>query len=112
MTDIPGTGKLSKEIEKKKIDNITPLAVVNVNELKKPKVEKPTPEDNLWHNQFKYWLFFGFAAGALFLLLALINFRFLILAPLGPLVAAVTWKVSKIIRRYDEKTKNFFKQSS
>ncbi|OGM20868.1 hypothetical protein A2714_00395 [Candidatus Woesebacteria bacterium RIFCSPHIGHO2_01_FULL_38_9] len=109
MTDIPGTGKPSFEVEKKKMGSITPMAVVNVNEMKKPKAEKPMPNDYLWYNQFKYWLFFGILFGAVFLLLALLNLRFLILAPLGPLVAVVSWKVSRIVRRYDEKTKNFFK---
>lgn len=108
MTDIPGTGKLSSDSEQKETAQV--ISAVNVRELKRIKKEGPRPqEDLLWYNKLSFWILFGVAASGLVSLLAFINLRFLLLAPLGPTIAVCAWYVRKIVTRYEEKTKGFLK---
>lgn len=109
MTDIPGTGKLTSDIEKEKQD-MPPeiLSTVNVQQLKKKDWQKEAPEDKIWYNTLWAWIAFGILGGLVFILLSFFNKNFLILSPVGPVASTVAWFIKRVVRRIqDPKSKIF-----
>ncbi|KKQ51586.1 hypothetical protein A2865_01525 [Candidatus Woesebacteria bacterium RIFCSPHIGHO2_01_FULL_39_17] len=106
MTLIPEREELPSEAEKSSI-----LSIVNVSEIKKSKLEKPKEEDSYWYNKAWAWILFGSFIGLIFVILALINVKFLILIPLGPVIGFLSWYIRRVVRSYDDKTKGFFRRS-
>ena len=119
MTHIPGTGITSNQMEKEstfseqkgKDTPSTILSVVNVRELKKPKLERPNEEGAYWYNKAWVWVLFGGFTSLFFVILALINIRFLFLIPLGPIIGLFSWGIRKYVRKYDDATKGLFRHS-
>ena len=110
MTDIPGTGKISQPEPHKitKTESTNVVSVVNITEIKKKKKETPSEELN-WYDQLKYWIFIGLAASLVFIIFSLLNRRFLIFTPLGPLIAVISWYVRKVFTKHSKKLDVFSK---
>ena len=106
MTYIPGTGsrKISDEAKTHpKSDSQTQtFSVINVHQLKNPVSKDVYPDDQLWYNQLKYWLIFGTLGSAIFAILAIINWRFLFLLPLGPYMAYLSWHLKRWVRKHSK----------
>lgn len=90
------TNQLSKN---NKVSTNNLLNVVNVGEMKMTKWNKPIPEDELWHNRLSTWLIGGFTIGITTAMLSYFNLSLLLVAPLGPIAALLSWYIKKILRR-------------
>ena len=102
MTDIPGTGKIQTEIEKEMPEEPTKIInTVNIKEIKKKNWQREKPEDKVWYNTLWAWGLFGVFGGLVFVILALINERFLILSPIGPIAGVLAWFITKLARRFE-----------
>ena len=94
--DIPPTPS-----EEKGKEQDLEFQVVNVREVKKREKEKGQPKRERGEfSGFGYWILFGTAAGVIFVLLALVNFRFIYLAPLGPISAVFAWFIKRLMQRF------------
>lgn len=103
MTDIPGTGKfITKEEIKTVSAQVENISVVNVHELKKGKQEI-TEESTVWYYRLNYWILFGFGVSLIFALLALVNWRFLLITPVGPLIGIASWHVKNYVEKIEKK---------
>ena len=107
MTDIPGTGKVSpKSTPVEPAQQVENISAVNVSELKKREWEKYKPEDLLWYNRLSYWIAFGALGSIVFVILAfIINKKFIIIAPLCPMIGFVVWHVKKYVAQFEERNK-------
>lgn len=77
------------------------LQVINIREMKKRQKEKSYPEEEKGEFAgFGYWLLFGSLVGVAFVLLALIEFRFIYLAPLPPIGGILAWFVKRLINKF------------
>ena len=107
MTHIPGTDKISYAIPKEKEipEKLpTPLSIVNISEMKKAKLEKSSPENKFWYHSFLYWFLLGSVPSIVLTLLGLIfDWRFLLLAPSGIIVATISWQVKTVFKRHEKK---------
>lgn len=102
MTDIPGTGKIkSVKPESTKEVPTLPLSVVNINDLKKPKIENTKPE--VWYNKFFIIVAFAVLSGLITFLLALKYKSLLIIIPIGPIAILSSWYIKKIIDSLEAK---------
>lgn len=102
MTHIPGTGKISKNDKAEinhKLENTT---VVNVKEMHRKDWQKPQAEDTVWYNQLKYWLLFGSGLSFIFIVGAFINWRFLLVVPLGPIAAYSAWMIRRFSKKFEK----------
>lgn len=96
MTYIPGTDK--KYIEDKNSKPET-ISVLNIEDLKKSKNPKIIKSPLMWYEKLQYWILFGCVGSIIFVLLSIINIRFLYLAPLGPISAIICWFIKEYFRK-------------
>ena len=118
MTEIPGTSKLTPQLKRKNRDqndskHVEKITTVNISELEKAKNRpKPQPEDKLWFNRLRYWVLIGFAAGLIFIPLALlVNWRFIFLSILGPLSGWISWYMKMFSRKHGKETDNYIRRN-
>lgn len=108
MTYIPGTGNVKPVkvtvVEQEKPPTLEMYGVINVEELKHPKTVEYKEDQDIWYNQLKYWMIFGGCLSSLFAILSVINWRFLLIIPLGPYAAYLTWHIRRWVKIH---AKNF-----
>lgn len=75
------------------------LHTLNIAELKKSDIDKK--EENIWYLRLRYWILFGAAGSIIFVLLGLVNWRFLILIPLGPILGYISWYIRRLLRKFN-----------
>ena len=103
MTYIPVTGNFTPPETKiiQKASQSEVITVVNVTELIKPKTPEDLDNEN-GYNQLKYWMVYGSIGSLVFVILAILDLKFLFLLPLGPYVAYLSWHVRKWVKKYSK----------
>jgi len=99
MNNVTSETSTNKPTENNKTPPNGLLNIVNVTDLNTSKWNKPVPEDELWHNRLSTWLIGGFTAGITIAMLSYFNRSLLVVSPLGPIAALLSWYIKKILRR-------------
>ena len=103
MTDIPGTGKLTKDMPLKQdpIDETT--SIVNVGDIKKGNAQFQPNTESEKSSDLKRWMLIGGGISAVFALLSILQTKFLFFVIVSPVIVFTSWKVKNLTKKMETK---------